>query len=85
MNIRQQMKNEANELWELNRPGTRIWSNPVQMNKSVYVKSFGYAFSRFWGMRLGAMGLAERKEVNLDFSKEDEEKREPLSSLKRKQ
>lgn len=25
--------------------------------------------------RLGAMGLAERKEVNLDFSKEDEEKR----------
>ncbi|CAE7214908.1 CUV [Symbiodinium pilosum] len=43
VNIRQQMKNEANELWELNR--------------------------------LGAMGLAERKEVNLDFSKEDEEKR----------
>ena len=25
--------------------------------------------------RLGAMGLAERKEVNLDFSKEDDEKR----------
>jgi len=43
VNIRQQMKNEANEMWELNR--------------------------------LGAMGLAERKEVNLDFSKEDDEKR----------
>ncbi|CAK9048861.1 unnamed protein product [Durusdinium trenchii] len=43
VNIRQQMKNEANEMWELNR--------------------------------LEAMGLAERKEVKLDFSKEDEEKR----------
>ncbi|CAK0822656.1 unnamed protein product [Prorocentrum cordatum] len=43
VNIRAKMKNEANEMWELNR--------------------------------LGTAGLAERKELNLDFSKDDEEKR----------
>eukprot|EP00930_Biecheleria_cincta_P019567 TRINITY_DN14899_c0_g1_i1.p1 TRINITY_DN14899_c0_g1~~TRINITY_DN14899_c0_g1_i1.p1 ORF type:complete len:1338 (+),score=296.71 TRINITY_DN14899_c0_g1_i1:51-4064(+) len=43
VNIRQKLKNEANEMWENNR--------------------------------LNATGLSERKEVNLDFSKEDEEKR----------
>eukprot|EP00913_Durusdinium_trenchii_P024808 g23284.t1 len=52
VNIRQQMKNEANEMWELNR--------------------------------LEAMGLAERKEVKLDFSKEDEEKRSALSASRSK-
>ena len=43
VNIRQKLKNEANEMWELNR--------------------------------LGQAGLGERKEFDLDFSKEDDEKR----------
>jgi len=43
VNIRQKMRNEANEAWELNR--------------------------------LNQAGLGERKEVNLDFSKDEEERR----------
>ena len=63
VNIRQQQKNEANELWELNRPAS-------EMRLLVVCPVWSLDLPR-----LGAMGLAERKEVNLDFSKEDEEKR----------
>ena len=61
------MKNEANELWELNRPRTQRYQS--------LGANFASKNAVTLNLRLGAMGLAERKEVNLDFSKEDEEKR----------
>ena len=83
VNIRQQQKNEANELWELNRrpcqdfePSSYSRPRPLgpRCAMSGLVKPSGW-WPLIFLARLGAMGLAERKEVNLDFSKDDEEKR----------